>query len=107
MKMPLIAFLTAIAASSVSFAQAPPTEKQMRDNADAQARMDQGVDVKHGQRQYFASLDRNQKGYLNNDDISADPFLTQNFGKCDADHDGRLTYAEYAICTRENPPQQR
>jgi hypothetical protein len=107
MKMPLIAFLAAIAASSVAFAQAPPTEKQMRDNADAQNRMEQGVDVKHGQRQYFASLDRNQKGYLNDDDISADPFLTQNFAKCDSNHDGRLTYAEFAVCTRENEPKQR
>ena len=115
MKMPLIASLTAgllvgTFAAGSAFAQstsAPPTEKQMRDNADAQNRMDKGVDVKHGQRQYFASLDRNQKGYLNDDDISADPFLTQNFAKCDSNHDGRLTYAEFAACTRENEPQQR
>ena len=76
MKMPIIAVLSVVA--SAAFAQAP-TEKQMLDNADAQNRMDQGKDVVKDQRRYFASLDRNQKGYLNNDDISADPFLTQNF----------------------------
>ena len=104
MKMPILALLSV--AATVAFAQ-PPTEKQMLDNTDAQNRLDQGKGVVKGQRQYFASLDRNQKGYLNNDDISADPFLTQNFAKCDTNHDGRLTYAEFAACTRENGPQQR
>lgn len=104
MKMPIIALLSL--AATVAFAQSP-TEKQMLDNSEAQNRMDQGKGVVKGQRQYFASLDRNQKGYLNNDDISADPFLTQNFAKCDTNHDGRLTYTEFAACTRENGPQQR
>lgn len=91
-------------ASGLSPAQ-PPTETQMRDNADTQARMDEsGHNVRDNQRKYFATLDRNTKGYLTNDDVSADPFLTQNWTKCDENHDGKLTIAEYMICTRENPP---
>lgn len=83
----------------------PPTETQMRDNADTQARMDEsGHRVRETQRKYFATLDRNTKGYLSNDDVSADPFLTENWTKCDANHDGKLTIDEYMICTRENPP---
>lgn len=104
MNMKLIV-LAALVASSAAFAQAPPTHSQELSNADAQSQMDKGKSVASTQRHYFASLDRNQKGYLNNDDVSADPFLTQNFTKCDDNHDGRLTYGEYAACTRDNPPR--
>lgn len=109
MKMPIIVAFTVAAISTAAFGAAPPTTTQMRDQANAGQRMDQGKDVKHVQRQYFASLDRNQKGYLDTDDISADPFLTENFTKCDTDHNGKLTYAEYAACTRNapTPPQRR
>ena len=100
---PLLAF--AFAAAAVA---QPPTETQMRDNADTQQRMDNADhNVRENQRKYFATLDRNTKGYLSNDDVSADPFLTQNWTKCDADHDGKLTIDEYMICTRENPPPRR
>ena len=93
-----------VCASGASPAQ-PPTETQMRDNADTQQRMDNtNHNVRETQRKYFATLDRNTKGYLTNDDVSADPFLTQNWTKCDTDHDGKLTIDEYMICTRENPP---
>ena len=101
----VLAAATALAlAFGISQAQ-PPTETQMRDNADTQQRMDDaGHHVRENQRKYFATLDRNTKGYLTNDDVSADPFLTQNWTKCDANHDGKLTIDEYMICTRENPP---
>ena len=93
-----------VAAFGLSQAQ-PPTETQMRDNADTQARMDESHhNVRASQQKYFATLDRNTKGYLTNDDVSADPFLTRNWTKCDANHDGKLTIDEYMICTRENPP---
>jgi hypothetical protein len=82
----------------------PPTESQMRDNADAQDRMQAENSVRENQRKYFATLDRNNKGYLNTDDVSADPFLTQNWAKCDVDHDGKLTLQEYMSCTHNNPP---
>jgi Ca2+-binding EF-hand superfamily protein len=91
-----------LALASAGFAQAP-TETQMRDNADAQQRM-QDHNVGKNQKQYFNSLDRNTKGYLNSDDVSADPFLSQNYAKCDADHDGKLTWMEFKSCTHNNPP---
>ena len=86
--------------------QTPPTETQMRDNAQTSQREGNADhDVRKNQKQYYASLDRNQKGYLNNDDVSADPFLTQNYAKCDANHDGRLTWEEFRTCTRNNTAQ--
>jgi hypothetical protein len=90
--------------ASTALAQAP-TETQMRDNADTQQRMENGDhNVTKGQRRYFGSLDRNTKGYLTSDDVSADPFLSQSYAKCDADHDGKLTWIEFKTCTHNNPP---
>ena len=96
-----------LALASTGFAQAP-TETQMRDNADSQQRMENGDhDVSKNQRQYFDSLDRNTKSFLSSDDVSADPFLSQNYAKCDADHDGKLTWVEFKACTHNNPPPQQ
>ncbi|MDR3388788.1 MAG: hypothetical protein P4L92_17210 [Rudaea sp.] len=96
--------MSALALAAASFAQAP-TETQMRDNADTRQRMENGDhDVVKNQKRYFNSLDRNTKGYLSSDDVSADPFLSQNFAKCDADHDGKLTWMEFKSCTHNNPP---
>ena len=77
------------------------------DNAKTQDRTG-NVDhsVRKNQKRYFDSLDSNQKGYLSGDDVSADPFLTQNYAKCDADHDGKLTWEEFRICTKDNPSPQ-
>ena len=84
---------------------APPTQTQMRDNADTIGRQAEGMSgVTRRQHQYFRSLDRNQKGYLSNDDVSGDPFISQNYLKCDVDHDGRLTWEEFRYCTHANPP---
>jgi hypothetical protein len=95
--------------ASLSYAQtSPPTETQMRDNADTQNRMaNDGSDVTKRQKAYFGSLDHNHHGYLTNDDIGADPFLTQNFAKCDVDHDGKLTWDEFKNCTHNNPPTSK
>jgi hypothetical protein len=77
------------------------------DNANTQERTDNGGNVRHGQKRYFDSLDRGQKGYLSNDDVSADPFLAKNYPNCDADHDGKLTWPELRACTINNPPPRR
>ena len=92
-------------AASMSFAQSPkPTETQMRDEANTQQRMANDGDVTKRQHTYFKSLDRGGKGYLNGDDVSGDPFLSENFPKCDTDHDGKLTWNEFKTCTHNNPP---
>jgi len=106
-RLTLIALSLALGAGGAlaQTGSAPPTETQMRDNADTQARQMDGDDkVTKRQRQYFASLDRNTKGYLSNDDVSGDPFISKNYIKCDLDHDGKLTWAEFKACTHNNPP---
>ena len=102
---PLIIGASLALAASMSFAQSPkPTETQMRDNANTQERMANDGDVTARQKTYFKSLDRGNKGYLNNDDVSGDPFVSQNFSKCDADHDGKLTWDEFKTCTHNHTP---
>ena len=93
----------ALSTAAAVSAQAP-TETQVLDNANTQERTDNGGNVRHGQKRYFDSLDRGQKGYLSNDDVSADPFLAKNYPNCDADHDGKLTWPELRACTINNPP---
>jgi hypothetical protein len=97
--------VSAVAFTFNAFAQqgVPPTETQMRDNATTQQR---DPDVTKRQKGYYNSLDKGNKGYLSSDDVSADPFLSQNYGKCDADHDGKLTWQEFKSCTHNNPAPQ-
>jgi len=84
---------------------APPTEHQMHDNTMTQEKLARGdTNVAHRQEGYYRSLDRGNKGWLDTDDVSGDPFLSKNFGKCDMDHDGKLTLAEFMDCTHNNPP---
>jgi hypothetical protein len=94
-----LAPLLAVLACSAP-AQAPlPTE--------AQERAEQGEPgnaARDEQRKYFAQLDTGQKGYLSQDDASGDPILTQNWTRCDVNHDGKLTLQEYLDCTK---PRQR
>ena len=102
---PLFAGAWLALAATLSFAQSPkPTETQMRDNADAKQRMSTDGDVTARQQKYFKSLDRGSKGYLNNDDVSGDPFVSQNFTHCDGDHDGKLTWDEFKTCTHNHTP---
>jgi hypothetical protein len=46
----------------------------------------------------FRTLDINNRGYLTADDIKANKWLSANFARCDADHDGHLSQQEYANC---------
>ncbi len=102
---PLMIGASLALAASLSFAQSPkPTETQMRDNANTQERMSKDGDVTARQKTYFKSLDRGSKGYLSNDDVSGDPFVSQNFGRCDADHDGKMTWDEFKTCTHNHTP---
>ena len=40
-------------------------------------------------------FDRDQDGYINREDARAWPELTREFDRFDADHDGRLSRAEF------------
>ncbi|HZP67767.1 MAG TPA: EF-hand domain-containing protein [Rudaea sp.] len=54
-------------------------------------------------RQMFASLDRNHRGYLTQDDVATNSYLSTNFSRCDTNGDGRLTMSEIQACM----PQQQ
>lgn len=46
----------------------------------------------------FLTLDTNNHGYLTLDDVRHNKWLSANFARCDANHDGRLSQEEYANC---------
>ena len=46
----------------------------------------------------FATLDAGHAGYVTRGQAKGDPWLSQHFDACDADHDGRLTRPEYTTC---------
>jgi hypothetical protein len=46
----------------------------------------------------FNALDTKKKGALTADDVKGNKWLKSNFAKCDSDHDGTLSRAEYAAC---------
>jgi hypothetical protein len=52
----------------------------------------------NAQRTEFGMLDTNKRGYVTSDDAKNDQWLKSNFAKCDSNHDGHVTSAEYAAC---------
>jgi hypothetical protein len=46
----------------------------------------------------FITLDANNHGYLTLDDVRHNRWLSSNFARCDANHDGHLSQEEYANC---------
>jgi len=110
-RLAVASILAASLAAPATLAQqsAPPTTHQMKDNTQTQERVASGDrNIAHRQEGYYHSLDRGNKGYLDNDDVSGDPFLSQNFAKCDMDHDGKMMLSEFLECTHANPsPNQQ
>jgi hypothetical protein len=46
----------------------------------------------------FSTLDTKNKGSVTAADIRNNAWLSKNFSKCDTDHDGTLSRAEYEAC---------
>jgi hypothetical protein len=46
----------------------------------------------------FLTLDINNQGFLTADDVKHNQWLSANFARCDANHDGHLSQQEYANC---------
>jgi hypothetical protein len=52
-----------------------------------------------GARPEFKTIDMKNQGYVMASDVR-DPWLKQNFSKCDKDADGKVTRAEYGMCAK-------
>lgn len=72
--------------------QPPPQETGRRDQQDQTGRQQTSTP--------FEKLDRDTAGYLTRDTAGRDPWLEQNFDRCDVNHDDRITREEYQACTR-------
>ena len=48
----------------------------------------------------FKTLDMKNHGYVMSSEVK-NPWLKENFSKCDTDGDGKVTQAEYGICVKQ------
>ena len=53
-----------------------------------------------GARPDFKMVDTKNHGYVLASEVNT-PWLKQNFAKCDADSDGKVTKAEYEMCVKQ------
>ena len=53
-----------------------------------------------GARPDFKTIDMKNHGYVLASEVR-NPWLKQNFSKCDTDGDGKVTTAEYGICSKQ------
>ena len=61
---------------------------------------DNRSDRETGTHPVFKTMDTNKSGYLTTADIKSHKWISKNFSRCDADHDGQLSQKEYASCTK-------
>lgn len=57
-----------------------------------------GMRQANASRPDFSTLDTKNKGSLKASDVKGDAWLKKNFSRCDSDHDGSLSRAEYEAC---------
>jgi hypothetical protein len=57
-----------------------------------------GTKLASAARPDFNTLDTTKRGTLTADDVKGNKWLSQNFKRCDSDHDGTLSREEYAAC---------
>ena len=57
-----------------------------------------GTKLASAARPDFKTLDTAKRGKLTADDVKGNKWLSQNFTRCDLDHDGTLSSEEYAAC---------
>jgi hypothetical protein len=57
-----------------------------------------GMKQANAARPDFSTLDTKNKGSVTAADVKNNAWLSKNFSKCDTDHDGTLSRAEYEAC---------
>jgi hypothetical protein len=57
-----------------------------------------GVSHPAGSRQDFDRMDTRKRGYLTEDDVKSDIWLSRNFNRCNMSHTGRMTWDEFSGC---------
>jgi hypothetical protein len=46
----------------------------------------------------FDTIDTHKHGYLTSRDVKSDDYVSRNFAKCNAKHNGHMSREEYANC---------
>jgi hypothetical protein len=87
---------------SVNPSSSPPTAGQDtshgNDMVSPNGTSNGGMKQANASRPDFNTLDTKKRGHLTADDVRSNTWLSKNFSKCDTDHDGSLSRAEYDAC---------
>jgi hypothetical protein len=99
MKLTTLVAAIAVATASIAVAQTPPTTNQA--NKEMQSQKQDPLAIQSSDAEDWAMLKGHEQGYVSKSDAVPNSWLAQNFMTCDADHDGKVTQAEYAKCTKK------
>jgi hypothetical protein len=87
---------------SVNPASAPPTTGQDtahgNDMVAPNGTANGGMKQSNASHPDFSTFDKKNKGSVTAADVSSNAWLKKNFSRCDSDHDGSLSRAEYEAC---------
>jgi hypothetical protein len=80
--------------------KSPPTVGHDKSTGNNLVGSDNTGRMQQGTRPDFKAIDAKNHGYVMSSEVH-DPWLKQNFSKCDTDGDGKVTQAEYATCSKQ------
>jgi hypothetical protein len=99
----IVACVASFAMSTLVQAQSTPPASEKASNAENQAKehimqKDPNDNMAVSNMNSFDKMDSGKKGMVGMDQAKADPWLMENFKKCDKNSDGMVSREEYAGC---------
>jgi hypothetical protein len=80
--------------------KSPPTVGQDKGTGNNLVGADNTGQMGMDTRPDFKAIDMKKRGYVSAADVR-NPWLKQNFAKCDTNGDGKVTKEEYGICSKQ------
>jgi hypothetical protein len=80
--------------------KSPPTVGQNKDTGNNLVGAGNTGQMRMSGRPDFKTIDMKNHGYVLASEVR-NPWLKQNFSKCDTDGDGKVTQEEYGICSKQ------
>ena len=99
MKLSLFGAALLIAGSATVMAQTPPTANEAK--KDVHAQKQDPLAIQNSAPEDWSMVKGHDKGFVTKQEALPNSWLATNFVNCDADHDGKVTQAEYQKCQKK------
>ena len=96
MKFKSIGAALILAVVATAGAQTPPTADEAK--KDVHAQKQDPLAIQSSAPEDWSMVQGHDKGYVTKQDALPNSWLATNFVNCDADHDGKVSQAEYQKC---------